>query len=238
MNLTGLHHAGALEIEIPENEVLRYLGCNKIKIENLGKAGKESEAALTELVRQGIETMRPALDCKACFLRSSAEFPSEEEVRLGPLCLYSRKLAQRLRGCSEAVLFAATIGVRAERLLLRESRISPGTALILDAVGSAAIEAYCDVLETALAEQWKEEALCFCERFSPGYGDLSLEVQPEVLRLLDAQRKIGLSLTAQTMMVPSKSVTAILGIRHRDGGAERSEGCAACTKTDCAYRKE
>ena len=51
----------------------------------------------------------------------------------------------------------------------------------------------------------------FKPRFSPGYGDLSLEVQKEIFSLLDCPRKIGVSLGDSLLMTPSKSVTAIIG---------------------------
>ena len=71
-------------------------------------------------------------------------------------------------------------------------------------------------------------------RFSPGYGDLPLELQKDVFRVLDCPRKIGLSLNESLLMSPSKSVTAIIGIGKGDVEAENK--CSACEKTDCAYR--
>ena len=50
-------------------------------------------------------------------------------------------------------------------------------------------------------------------RFSPGYGDLPLEFQREIFRALDVPRRIGVSLGSSCLMSPSKSVTAIVGIK-------------------------
>lgn len=74
-------------------------------------------------------------------------------------------------------------------------------------------------------------------RFSPGYGDLPLETQRELVRVLDTHRKIGVSLTGSCLMMPSKSVTAILGISDtkRD---ERKNKCDFCNNRErCAFRK-
>lgn len=49
-------------------------------------------------------------------------------------------------------------------------------------------------------------------RFSAGYGDLPLEVQKDIFRVLDCPRKIGLTLNDSLLMSPTKSVTAIVGI--------------------------
>ena len=50
------------------------------------------------------------------------------------------------------------------------------------------------------------------ERFSPGYGDLDMAVQKDLCLVLDTGRTIGVTLTESCMMVPVKSVTAIVGL--------------------------
>ena len=71
--------------------------------------------------------------------------------------------------------------------------------------------------------------------FSPGYGDWSLGEQQRVLDLLQAPKRLGLTLTAGGMLVPEKSVTALVGISDRQ---EESCGqkCMRCKKTDCPFR--
>ena len=51
------------------------------------------------------------------------------------------------------------------------------------------------------------------KRFSPGYGDLALAHQKEVLKLLNAEKNVGITLTDTCLMVPTKSVSAIVGIK-------------------------
>ena len=86
----------------------------------------------------------------------------------------------------------------------------------------------------------QQETLPLTTRFSPGYGDFSLEHQPALLSLLDTQRRIGLTLSEGGMMLPTKSVTAIVGIRASFSAELLSQscasGCAACSK-QCAFRK-
>ena len=52
-------------------------------------------------------------------------------------------------------------------------------------------------------------------RFSPGYGDLPIEVQKDFLPLLDAERRLGITLSESCLMAPSKSVTAIIGVASK-----------------------
>ena len=72
-------------------------------------------------------------------------------------------------------------------------------------------------------------------RFSPGYGDLSLEMQRDIFRVLDCPRKIGLTLNESLLMSPSKSVTAIIGISGEEYQQEKNK-CGVCQNSDCAFR--
>lgn len=132
-----------------------------------------------------------------------------KDVDLGFIRLSSANLARNLSGCDRAVLFSATVGVEIDRLIARYSKISPAKALCFQAIGSERIEALCN----AFCNDLKNEYGAVKPRFSPGYGDLSLECQKEIFRVLDCERKIGLTLTDSLLMMPSKSVSAFVGIR-------------------------
>jgi cobalamin-dependent methionine synthase I len=106
---------------------------------------------------------------------------------------------------------AATLGSEAESLLRRAQSRSMGDALILDALGSAAIEAVCDQLCAEIAQELSPRRLT--ARFSPGYGDLPLDQQRELFAVLDVTRRIGVSLSESALMLPQKSVTALIGVR-------------------------
>ena len=97
------------------------------------------------------------------------------------------------------------MGIAPDRLAQKYSRVSPVKALFLEAVGNERIEALCDVFcgEYANARP----------RFSPGYGDLPLDLQKDIFAALDCSRKIGLTLNQSLLMSPSKSVTAIMGLK-------------------------
>ncbi len=75
-------------------------------------------------------------------------------------------------------------------------------------------------------------------RFSPGYGDFPLTEQSRIIGYLDAQRQIGLHVTADSLMIPGKSVTALMGIAdHPVTG--RLATCNECVlKEKCTLRKE
>ena len=74
-------------------------------------------------------------------------------------------------------------------------------------------------------------------RFSPGYGDLPIEIQGEFLQVLDAPKRIGLYATANNILTPRKSVTAVIGLSENKISKGR-RGCVICSMKDaCPYRK-
>ena len=186
---------------IPRAEVIRYLGGYHMEI------SPEAEA----LVQKGLSEIAAAMEPRACY----AHFPllevSEGRVLLPCMDIRSRSLSRHLAGCHEAVLFAATIGAQVDRLIRTAELFSPARSAVLQAVGAAAIETYCNDLNARLNEQ---EALGreVRKRYSPGYNDFALAHQKDFFRVLECPVRIGVSLTEGMLMVPSKSVTAIIGI--------------------------
>ena len=81
-----------------------------------------------------------------------------------------------------------------------------------------------------------ERGLFLRPRFSPGYGDFSLEHQREFFRILEVQKKIGVTLTESLLMMPSKSVTAVIGLSEENTHC-MLQGCEACGKRDCSFRR-
>ena len=159
------------------------------------------DALLGEVIREGGPLVAPRL----CFgIREIRVSP--EEVAFGDLTAKSRDLARHLAGYRRAVLFAATVGAGADRAISRAERQSPARALLLDAFFSERVEALCDLFTA----QYNDP----CRRFSAGYGDLPLEFQREIFRVLDCPRRIGVSLGDNLLMVPTKSVTAVIGVKE------------------------
>lgn len=146
----------------------------------------------------------------------------------------SDRLRSHLKDCSHIVLFGATIGIGLDRLIARYGKTAPAKALLLQAIGAERIEALCDAFSKKVREMYAAEGLCTTSRFSPGYGDLPLELQRNIFHALNCGR-IGLTLNDSLMMSPSKSVTAIIGI----GSCchDTVTGCISCTKTDCIHRR-
>lgn len=120
-------------------------------------------------------------------------------------------LAKHMAGCSSAFLVCATIGAAFDAFQRRVSVVSGADALIVQAIGAALIEKYMDETEAEI----KRELVAgetLRSRYSPGYGTFPLAAQRTLFALLDAQNKAGVSLTDTLLMVPSKSVSAVIGV--------------------------
>ena len=145
-------------------------------------------------------------------------------------------IRRHLADCDQVILMAATLGAEVEALIRRTQPRSMGDAMILDAAASAAVENVCDNLCADLAAAFAPRFLT--DRFSPGYGDLPLHHQRDFSELLDMSRRIGVSLTSSGLMLPQKSVTALIGVSDRPQ-PRRSRSCADCALSEhCSYRRE
>lgn len=122
---------------------------------------------------------------------------------------------------------AATLGPEVEHLLMRAQVLDMAQALLLDSCASTAIENVCDNLEAELRAEAAREGLYLTDRFSPGYGDFPITQQRCFCEVLDTQRRIGLSVSVTDILIPRKSVTAIMGISPTPR-KRRSSGCANC----------
>ena len=184
---------------INRREILRYMGC------------KDSSRELESLIDRAISLCEVKLSYKVCY----SEFPLEiidRKCYLGFAEAESRDLAKCLSGCEKTLVFAATVGLEIDRLILRYGIIEPSLALCIQALGAERIEALCDTFCDEMKARFATEGKKMRPRFSAGYGDLPLSLQKEIFASLECEKRIGLTLNDSLLMSPTKSVTAIIGI--------------------------
>ncbi|HCM92725.1 MAG TPA: Vitamin B12 dependent methionine synthase activation subunit [Lachnospiraceae bacterium] len=188
---------------IDKREILRYSGYPP-------GAGTVDEAVYG-LLKEVVGELKGAFSYRVCYRRMPVTWEGGMPRFL--LRAESTDLARCLEGSTEAILFAATIGLKIDRYIARYQRLSPAKALIAQGYGAERVEALCGVFCDGIKAMAKDEGLACTPRFSPGYGDLPLESQRDVFSLLDCSRKIGISLNESLLMTPSKSVTAVFGLK-------------------------
>lgn len=219
----------SIEINIDENEVLRYLGYKGQKIE------EELLLKIRDTIEEGKKLFAPKIIYK--------EYPinileNGVEVIGTTLVLEGNDIKKLLIDSSRCILMAATIGNYIEKKIRLYERIDLTRGMILDSVSTTAVEdlcdKVCDLIEKDIIEDFEE--LTF--RYSPGYGDLSLNIQKNFIEVLDATRKIGVNVSEHMLLFPRKSVTAIVGIRKKLG-KKTKKSCINCKNYEnCLYRKE
>ena len=229
-------------MEINRREIYRYLGI---------KPNMEPDAATEQLaeecIRELMEKCRPRayarwFPLRVCSAPGAEEAADPGEAADSPLLDFScfqvrsRSLAKNLQGCSEVILFAATIGEGADLLARKYGRINVAKAVVMQAAAAAMIEAFCDEENEKLRAEAAEKGLYLRPRFSPGYGDFSLNHQRDFARVLEMQKTVGITLTESLLMLPSKSVTAVIGVSKQDARCVLS-GCESCRNAGCAFRR-
>lgn len=185
------------ELPFCKEEILRYAGCKNLKTDIL--------ALLDECVNE----IKNKLTYKVCYI----ELPiiiAGEVCDFGVFKVHSQKLALNLADCDKVIIFAATVGIEIDRLIVKYGYISPSKAVMFQAIGAERIEALCDAFCKEISQEIGAELK---PRFSPGYSDLPLETQKYIFSILECDRRIGLTLNGSMLMSPTKSVTAFVGIK-------------------------
>ena len=248
-------------MEINRREIYRYLG-----IKPNMEPDAATERLTEECVRELTEKCRPRAYSRWFPLRVCSASGAEETADAGEAAeeaadtgeaagagkvqdaadsslldftcfqVRSRSLVKNLLGCSEVILFAATIGEEADFLIRKYNRINMAKAVVMQAAAAAMIEAFCDEENEKLRQMASEKGLYLRPRFSPGYGDFPLEHQRDFARVLEMQKTVGITLTESLLMLPSKSVTAVIGVSETDSRCVIS-GCESCRNAACAFRR-
>jgi hypothetical protein len=189
---------------LEKSEVLRYLGYKR------KQELTDDVSALVDDLMNEVQDISQARYFYQVYDMSLDESNQAVYLTNTDLILQSKNIYQHLKHAKKVVLLAATLGIEIERKIRLYELSEMTKAFILDATCVDYIEKICDLAEVDIADKFPEYTLN--RRFSPGYGDLSLDVQPQFLKTLGADRKLGLTLTETHLMVPRKSVTAIIGL--------------------------
>lgn len=219
------------------HEIMRYLGYRENQYDSITLQNVEG------LMKEVTSSIRPKWNYQ-CFEIHQWQ-PMEVSLKHCPILLKGASIASHLQGASDVYLICATLGIESERMLMRKQAISITDGMILDSCLSAFVEEAADACQEMIRKEISEkQALTL--RFSPGYGDLSLDVQKEMIRFLKWDQILGVTLTKSLMMVPSKSIIAIIGVekmKKEEANNKKmrpcgNQSCEACNlKEQCNWKK-
>ncbi|MDR1375356.1 MAG: hypothetical protein LBJ45_00890 [Holosporaceae bacterium] len=212
------------------SEVIRYLGYGN---------GVNITPEIDYLIQKGMLDICAIAEPRAIYryfsLENYIDFPSRKDS-----AAFSgdseKTCGLSLRLCDGIILMGTTLGIPVDQLLNRAQIRNMAYALVLDSCATAAIESVCDDLQNRLVTAYASQNKYLTNRYSPGYGNLQLSSQPQLLSLLDAERKIGVSVTQNFLLMPSKSVTAIIwasNFRQKTGRIS----CNVCGMRNRCYFK-
>lgn len=212
---------------INQNETIRYLGYgNHTPDENIMAIMDECEKMLTERIN-------PAYVYKIFDL----EYTPEGNIRPAgtSITFFGNDIREHLKESSKILMMCATLTQETDRMIRLAGITDKAKSLVLDAMSCAAIEQVCDRVCSEIHAAYPQYYQT--KRFSPGYGDFPLETQEEFLRVLDASKRIGVTLTQGNLMIPMKTVTAVAGLSENEL-PEKKTGCCCCSRNKtCKFRK-
>lgn len=250
-------------VKIDKDEVLRYLGYTRSRASNdagcsAGDGGTESRpfhyeldaavnAQIDNCIKKTASAAQPKYVYRVFALERSlkdnckpADADAENERILlsgTSVEIPGRDAAALLRDCSSCIVLAATLGQKSEMMLRRAQITDMTEAVILDSCASSAVESVCEQLNDDLRSEYAAAGKFLTDRYSPGYGDMPLSLQPELCGLLQTEKRIGLSVSPGLTLIPSKSVTAIIGISDVPQKM-REVSCDACRLRDTCKIRE
>ena len=221
-------------IEINQGEVLRYLQYKNQDIDN----------SLSEKIKKCINRTKEIINPRFIFRKykiKKLKFSNEKnEVYFEGtnLTLKSDDIYNLLLDCDECILMSATLGLEIEREIRKLTYTDLTKGIIIDACATTAIEEVCDIVQDNIAKNLLKEDKYITYRYSPGYGDLPIEKNLDINNLLNSQKEIGLTVTNSGIMIPRKSVVALIGVSHkRTNNFKKS--CENCNnRHNCNYKKE
>ncbi|HHZ06442.1 MAG TPA: methionine synthase [Clostridiales bacterium] len=207
-------------------EAMRYLGCGSTPPDD------NTKALLDECELKVLSACQPKYLYKYFDIDT---ITSSVTLKGCSLVLGGRDIVAHLEGCYGVVIMCATLSGGIDNLIRTLQITDMARAVVANALASVAVEQVCDRVEKLIDMQYNNCYKTF--RFSPGYGDLPIDIQKDFLTVLDAPKKIGLCTGATRMLTPIKSVTAIIGLSNNTIG-KKKRGCVSCNlKGSCQFRK-
>jgi len=189
-------------MKIDKQEVLRFLHHSGQEY------SKEIDIKIDFLIDNAYSSCSP----KTVWGVFEPEFSDKVYLKGTSVALEGNDIKSHLQGAKKVALMAVTLGINAEREILKFQQIDMVSAVIADAVFGVYADALADSVEQEIINFAKKQKLYTNERYSPGYGDFPIETQKEFARVLNLEKTIGLTVTENNLLIPRKSVTAVIGL--------------------------
>ncbi|MHB1394400.1 MAG: hypothetical protein ACYCYE_15260 [Clostridia bacterium] len=212
---------------IDRKEVLRYMGYSGQKIDD------NIQKLLDDCIDEVMDISKKSFTYEIFDIERTGE-----GLYLGgsTLILRGEAIREHLREAERCAVMAVTIGLEVDRRIAFYSRTNLTKGLVFDACAAAAVESLCDMVQEEIEAKAMTMGLEITSRYSPGYGDFSIVIQKGIAKVLRTYEKIGLSVNESSIMIPRKSVTAVIGMQVGKCSVSGNK-CKSCENKNCLYRR-
>ena len=239
MFIKGIAVKKILSSYISQNEILRYLHYKGQVIP------EEMQHLIEEVLDETLNTIHPKYSLKRLpvhIVSPTVHILADDKSILYQLSSYD--LCKAMEGSDFFVFGAVTLGYEIVRKINSLMLTSPTRAIIMDACASVAVDAFCDYLQDELKNNPVasdlSKGIYNSQRYSPGYGDLNLEVQRVIADLINTEKSLGIHLTQHFQLQPEKSVFFIIGLSQKPFKSKLKtcgNDCSACLLKNCPYKE-
>ncbi len=190
---------------------------------------------LNELRTRALELFQPMYQYTILPIQS-IDHENQTVTLEGVHVFHGEGIAEALRYSQEAAIFLVTLGHPVVEEIERLNRVDVSRGFFLDVLSSVAVENLAEQAHLEIARLVWERGWYVGHRYSPGFCDWDLTQQRVLFSLLNSSL-LSIQLTDHCMMIPRKTVSAIIGT-----GRKREEmaisPCGNCKRTDCMARRE
>lgn len=190
--------------------------------------------AYTEEVNRTLDELSNEIQPRALIFQTPIAISSNDVfLEAMNLMVDSADLARHLEGENKVWVVFSTIGDQVMQAIRSMMIQNPSEGVVWDACASGLAEGYAAYLNHVLSPK--------CSRFSPGYGDFSLNHQKDFSRILNPSKQIGVHVLESGLMIPEKSVCFVVGNGMNNNTKKSGNNCADCSNCSiktCAYRRK
>lgn len=221
-------------INIDRKEVLRYLQYKNQNIED------DLNEVIDNCIHLTKQVINPRYTYKICEIdkKKTEEDGNIVYLKNENIEFESKDIYNLLIDCDKCILMSATLGVEIEKEIRKLTYTELTKGVIVDACATTAIEEVCDIVQENMEKSLFDKGKYITMRYSPGYGDLSIDKNKDIINILNGHNRIGLTVSDSGIMIPRKSVVAIIGISNKET-KNRKRTCEDCSnRHSCKFKKE
>jgi hypothetical protein len=224
----GVRVLDDIPLAIDPDEVLRFQGY---------QAGVDVPPADVRALFDDALTLGRALMRPRAVLRTLRVTSAGDQLTAGGVTLTIPRIVERWGTIEEITAGVCTIGEALERRAseLWDARELP-LAMMLDSVGSGAVESLAEYVNDLLCQQGLARGVKVTNRVSPGYGGWDVTEQRLLWQLCPGDA-VDVTLNDACFMSPTKTITILVGAGVSARVDDYFNQCARCWMRDCAYRR-